>query len=283
MTAIQDPDLMPAETPVAGARGTAGFDWLRRFLRAALPPAVVFVAFIALWETASRTGLLNKYIAPAPSVIFRETVSMAGQSFFWTAIRITLTETVSGFALGVGGGFVFGMLIALSPMIRRSLYPHAIALQIIPRSALAPLFLLWFGFGMTSKVILAASIAFFPLVVNTLTGVQAVDRDAVAMMRSLGASPWQMFWRLTLPSAAPLLAAGVKLALTLALIGAIVGEFVGASEGLGVLLTQFQQALDTPHVYAVIVSLAVMGLTLYGLIAWAERVLIFWTTSSHPR
>jgi NitT/TauT family transport system permease protein len=242
---------------------------------------VVFIIFVGAWETASRTGLLNQYIAPSPSVIFTQTISLARQAFFWTAMRITLTETLEGFALGVGGGFAFGILIALFPMARRSLYPHAIAFQIIPRSALAPLFLLWFGFGLTSKVILAASIAFFPLVVNTLTGIQAVDRDAIAMMRSLGASRWQMFWRLTLPSAAPLLAAGIKLALTLSLIGAIVGEFVGASEGLGVLLTQFQQALDTPHVYAVIVSLAVMGLVLYGLIAWAERVLIFWTTSSH--
>ena len=255
----------------------------RRIIASMLPPTIAFVVFIGGWELASRTGVLNVYIAPAPSVIFTSTVSMAQQPFFWTAVRITLTETLEGFALGVGGGFAFGILIALFPLARRTFYPHAIAFQIIPRSALAPLFLLWFGFGLTSKVVLAASIAFFPLVVNTLAGVQSVDRDARSMMRSLGASRWQMFWRLTFPSAAPLLAAGTKLALTLSLIGAVVGEFVGASEGLGVLLTQFQQALDTPHVYAVIVSLAVMGLVLYGLIAWAEHVLIFWTRSSTSR
>ena len=256
---------------------------LRRVAGKAIPPAVVLVVFVGGWELASRTGLLNEYIAPSPSEIARVTWAMMKQPFFWSAVRITLYETLAGYGLGCAGGFALGVLVALYPMARRSIYPHAVAFQIIPRSALAPLFLLWFGFGLTSKIVLAASIAFFPLVINTLTGIHAVDRDAQAMMRSLGASRWQMFWRLTMPSAAPLIAAALKLALTLSLIGAVVGEFVGASEGLGVLLTQFQQALDTPRVYAVIICLAAMGLVLYGLIAWLERVVIFWTTTPATR
>jgi NitT/TauT family transport system permease protein len=261
-------------------RGRRG---VRRRLISGVLPAVVFVVVVGGWELASRTGVLNPFIAPAPSTIFGNLRSMAAQPFFWHAVRITLEETVAGFGLGAGGGFAFGVLIAMFPVARRALYPHAVAFQIIPRSALAPLFLLWFGFGLASKVVLAASIGFFPLVVNTLAGIQSVDRDAKAMLRSLGASRWQMFWRLTLPSAAPLLAAGTKLALTLSLIGAVVGEFVGASEGLGVLLTQFQLALDTPRVYAVIVSLAVMGLLLYGVVAWIERTVVFWTTTVSTR
>ncbi len=255
----------------------------RRVLIGAALPTLVFVVFVGGWEVSSRTGVLNAYIAPAPSTIFASLLSMAEQPFFWHAVRITLEETLAGFGLGAGGGFAFGILIAMFPVARRALYPHAVAFQIIPRSALAPLFLLWFGFGLASKVVLAASIGFFPLVINTLAGIQSVDRDARAMMRSLGATRWQMFWRLTLPSAAPLLAAGTKLALTLSLIGAVVGEFVGASEGLGVLLTQFQLALDTPRVYAIIVSLAVMGLVLYGAVAWIERTVVFWTTTAVTR
>jgi NitT/TauT family transport system permease protein len=270
------------EATVLATPGRQARSW-RRMVGRAIPPALVFVAFVGGWELASRAGLLNPYVAPAPSTIFRSTASMAAQPFFWRAVRITVEETVAGFALGVSAGFAMGILLAMFPTAHRSLYPHAVAFQIIPRSALAPLFLLWFGFGLASKVALAASIAFFPLVVNTLAGVQSVDHDARAMLQSLGATRWQMFWRLTLPSAAPLVAAGVKLALTLSLIGAVVGEFVGASEGLGVLLTQFQLALDTPHVFAVIISLAVTGLTLYGLVAWIERKLIFWTTTPSTR
>jgi NitT/TauT family transport system permease protein len=281
MTAIQATtaeELAGLPTPVRRGRRA-----VRRRLISAILPAAVFVVIVGGWELASRTGMLNSYIAPAPSTIFLSLRSMATEPFYWHAVQITLEETLAGFGLGAGGGFAFGILIALFPVARRALYPHAVAFQIIPRSALAPLFLLWFGFGLASKVVLAASIGFFPLVVNTLAGIQSVDRDARAMLRSLGASRWQMFWRLVLPSAAPLLAAGTKLALTLSLIGAVVGEFVGASEGLGVLLTQFQLALDTPRVYAVIVSLAVMGLVLYGVVAWIERTVVFWTTTLPTR
>jgi NitT/TauT family transport system permease protein len=245
-----------------------------------IPPAVFFVVVIGLWQLASAIGLLGQFVAPAPSSIAHDLGGMLGQGFFWSSVETTLVETVAGFAIGVLAGLVFGMLTAIFPIFRRSVYPHALAFQIIPRSALAPLFLLWLGFGLSSKIAMAASMSFFPLVVSTVAGIQAVDRDSQLLMRSLGASRWQMFYHLILPSAAPLVAAGAKLALTLALIGSVIAEFIGGSVGLGVLLTQFQQNLDVPRVYAVIVVLAILGLLLYAILVFAERKIIFWTNKS---
>lgn len=249
-------------------------------LRTVIPPAVFFVAVIALWQLASALGILGQFVAPAPSSIAHDLGGMLGQGFFWSSVETTLVETVAGFAIGVLAGLVFGMLTAIFPIFRRSVYPHALAFQIIPRSALAPLFLLWLGFGLSSKIAMAASMSFFPLVVSTVAGIQAVDRDSQLLMRSLGASRWQMFYHLILPSAAPLVAAGAKLALTLALIGSVIAEFIGGSVGLGVLLTTFEQDLDVPRVYAVIVVLAILGLLLYAILVFAERKIIFWTNKS---
>lgn len=245
-------------------------------------PISMFVGVVGLWEVISRIGLVNPFIAPAPSAIavaFRDLIS---EGFFWTSARTTLLETLVGFALGVIGGFLIGVLATLFLFFRQSFYPYVIGFQNMPRVALAPLFVTWFGFGLTSKIIMAATIAFFPLVVNTVAGLQSVDRDAQLMMRSVGATRWQMFRYLTLPSAAPLIFAAVKTAVTLALIGAIVGEFVGASEGLGVLLETYQFQLNTPRVFVVIIFLALMGLALYGMIAWAERKIIFWRPNISP-
>jgi NitT/TauT family transport system permease protein len=266
----------PDAAPVARRQATRRAGALR-LLRLGLPPTVVFVVMVAAWELAVRVELLNKFAAPAPSVIAHDSVSLLGQRFLWSAVWLTLEETLIGFAVGVVAGFLVGMLSSLFPLFRRSVYPYALAFQIMPNIVFAPLFLIWFGFGIMSKIVMAASIAFFPLVVNTIAGVQTVDRDAQLMMRSLGVSRWQMFRHLTLPSAAPLIAAGLKLALTLALIGAIVAEFVGATQGLGVLLTLFQSNLDTPRVFSVSIFLAILGLALYGLITQVERRIIFWT------
>jgi NitT/TauT family transport system permease protein len=156
------------------------------------------------------------------------------------------------------------------------MYPFIVAFQNTPRIALAPIFLTWFGFGIESKVVMAAVICFFPVVINTVAGIAGVDENAKTLFRSLGATKTQAFFRLTLPSAAPITFAGIKTALTLALLGAIVGEFVGASEGLGVLIKELNFQLEVAMGFAVVIALAVIGLALYGLIELAEKRLITW-------
>jgi NitT/TauT family transport system permease protein len=271
-TAATKPPVRSVMLPRPGIRSVS--------LSTVVPPVVFFILVIGLWQLASALSILNQFVAPSPMSIVHDLTSMLDQGFFWSSVENTLVETVTGFALGVFGGLAVGMLTAIFPIFRRSVYPYAVAFQIIPRTALAPLFLLWLGFGIWSKIAMAASMSFFPLVVSAMAGIQAVDRDAQLLMRSLGASRWQMFRHLILPSAAPLVAAGTKLALTLAFIGSIVAEFVGGSVGLGVLLTQFEGDLDVARVYAVIVALAILGLLMYAILAVAERKIIFWTNKS---
>jgi NitT/TauT family transport system permease protein len=161
-------------------------------------------------------------------------------------------------------------------IFRLAFYPLVIAFQIMPRIALAPLFLTWFGFGITSKIVMAATICFFPVLIAVVVGLENVDRDARSLMRSFGASRWEEYRKLSLPSSLPVIFAGIKTAMTMALIGAIVAEFVGGSEGMGVLIKTFNFQLEVAHGFAVIVALSIIGLILYGLTERVENKLIFW-------
>ena len=187
-----------------------------------------------------------------------------------------MQETLLGFAIGVSLGLVIGALTGTFRIFRTAFYPFVIAFQNTPRVALAPIFLTWFGFGITSKVVMAAVICFFPVVINTVAGIATVDENAKTLFRSMGATKVQTFFRLTLPGASAVAFAGVKTALTLALLGAIVGEFVGASEGLGVLIKELNFQLEVAKGFAVVIFLAVIGLVLYGLIELIEKRLITW-------
>lgn len=249
----------------------------RTWVRIALPVAVLVVA-IAAWELGSLTGLVNPITVPSASDTFAAMVSLTQQGYFWEATWITLQETLLGFLIGATAGLVIGALTGTFQVFRVALWPFVVAFQNTPRVALAPIFLTWFGFGMTSKVVMAAVICFFPVVINTVAGLASVDDNARLLFRTYGASTRQTFFRLTLPTAAPITFAGIKTALTLALLGAIVGEFVGASEGLGVLVNEFNFQLEVAMAFAVVVYLAVIGLILYGLIEWLERRLITWSS-----
>lgn len=250
--------------------------WFKRTaLRIALPIAVL-VGALLLWELASQTGLVNPVTVPPASDTFLAMGEIMQEGYFWHATWITLQETLLGFAIGASTGLIIGALTGTFHFFRVAFYPFIVAFQNTPRVALAPVFLTWFGFGITSKVVMAAVICFFPVVINTVAGLNSVDADARTLFRSLGATTQQTFFRLTLPSAAPVAFAGIKTALTLALLGAIVGEFVGASEGLGVLVKEFNFQLEVAAGFAVVIFLAVIGLVLYGLIEWIERRIITW-------
>ncbi|USQ75860.1 ABC transporter permease [Ornithinimicrobium cryptoxanthini] len=248
----------------------------RTWVRVALP-VLVLVAAIGLWELASISGWINPITVPSASDTFGAMVQLTTESYFWEAAWVTLQETLYGFAIGASLGLAIGALTGTFAVFRVAIWPFVVAFQNTPRIALAPIFLTWFGFGMTSKVVMAAVICFFPVVINTVAGLASVDDNARLLFRTYGASTRQTFVRLTLPTAAPITFAGIKTALTLALLGAIVGEFVGASEGLGVLINEFNFQLEVALAFGVVMYLAVIGLILYGLIELVEKKLITWS------
>lgn len=241
-----------------------------------VPPVITTLILLGIWEFISSSGMVDEIILPAPSSIADAMVDIVQESFFWNATWVTTQEAVIGFAAGVLVAWVLGTLIGLFRGFSLAVYPPVVAFQIMPRVALAPVFLTWFGFGITSKIVMAATICFFPVLVNTILGMQGVSRDARALMRSLGASKWEEYRKLLLPASLPAIFASLKVAIALALIGAIVAEFLGASEGMGVLLREFSFQLRIAESFAVLVALSLLGLVLYGLAALLESRLIFW-------
>jgi NitT/TauT family transport system permease protein len=249
----------------------------RERLSAFLWPTLALASFIGLWEFVSQTGIVNPIIVPAASEVFLALIDLVQEEFFWSATRVTVQETLIGFVIGVAAAWVLGTLIGVFRIFRLAFYPLVVAFQITPRIALAPLFLTWFGFGITSKIVMAATICFFPVLINVIVGLDTVDKDARTLMRSFGASRWEEYRKLTLPSSLPIVFAGIKTAMTLALIGAIVAEFVGASEGMGVLIKTLNFQLQVAEGFAVIVALSLIGIVLYGITELIERKLVFWT------
>lgn len=266
------------ESPVAPFNGRAkrAWPWLDTAAARIGLPLVVLAAAILGWEVSVRSGLVNPITVPAASDTFTALIEISQTRYFWESTWLTLQETIYGFLIGGTAGLLIGALTGTFKLFRTALWPFVVAFQNTPRVALAPVFLTWFGFGMTSKVVMAAVICFFPVVINTVAGLASVDDNARTLFRTYGATTQQTFFRLTLPTAAPITFAGIKTALTLALLGAIVGEFVGASEGLGVLVKEFNFQLDVAKGFAVVAFLAIIGLVLYALIELLERRLITW-------
>jgi NitT/TauT family transport system permease protein len=238
----------------------------------------VVVGFGAIWETLSWLDppFWPEIILSKPTEIVPAFFEALTTAFVWANFWVTFQETMVGFVIGAGTGFLLGTYVALSALFRKAFYPVVILFQSTPRVALAPIFISWFGFGITSKVALAATICFFPVLVNTISGLTLIDENAGLLMRSLRASKWQMFRQLRLPNAIPTVFAGLKAALTFALIGAIVGELTAANEGAGHLIESaaFQFRMD--DVFAYLLMLALIGLVLFLAAQFLERKLIFW-------
>jgi NitT/TauT family transport system permease protein len=279
-TASRDPAGI-AETGVPGPaegrrRSARAYLSERDNVTRVLWPTVTLLLLIGLWELLSQTGVVNEIIVPPASEVFKALFELLGEDYFWSATWVTVKETLIGFVLGVAGAWILGTLIGMVRFFRLCLYPLVIAFQITPRIALAPLFLTWFGFGITSKIVLAATICFFPVLIAVVVSLDNVDQDGRALMRSFGASRWEEYRMLALPASLPVVFAGIKTAVTLALIGAIVAEFVGASEGMGVLIKTFNFQLQVAEGFAVIIALALIGLVLYGITELIENKLVFW-------
>ncbi|MFL9881123.1 ABC transporter permease [Herbaspirillum rhizosphaerae] len=263
-------------TPVTPA--PASFS-LRRKLKARpeliLIPAV-FVAVVVIWEAIIRYFEIPIYIMPAPSNI---ALSLMNTSY-WDNALYTLGEAMSGFLLAAVFGIVLGGLIAQFPLAEKTLYPYLIAIQTTPKVAVAPLFIMWFGFGMTSKVIIAATIAFFPILVNVISGLRSTDPARLELMRSLRATRWQIFTMVRLPGALPMIFAGLNIAIIFSILGAIVGEFLGSRKGLGNAIMQMNVNLDTAGVFATLFVLSAIGVCLHVLMGFLQRKALFWADSS---
>jgi NitT/TauT family transport system permease protein len=241
-----------------------------------LLPALTLAVAVGVWQWVSKSGLVNEIILPAPTDIASELVDLVQQSSFWHATWVTAQEAVIGFVAGVLVAWILGTLIAMFRIFSLAFYPLIIAFQISPRIALAPVFLTWFGFGMSSKIVMAATICFFPVLVNVVLGLEGASADSRALMRSFGASKWETYRKLLLPTSLPATFASLKVAIALAMIGAVVGEFVGASEGLGVLIRQLSFQLEIAASFAVLIVLSLLGLVFYGATSLLEAKVVYW-------
>lgn len=241
--------------------------------------ALSFGIFVLIvWAAATHSGLVHSLIIPTPIATLEAAGRVMGASYFWPNVWVTVQEIFWGFSIGMASGAILGIFVAMFASVRATLYPYLVALQAPPKIVLAPIFVTWFGFDMESKIAISVVMCFFPMFLNTLTGLSSVDPNAIKLMRSLTASRWQTFRQLLLPNAAPIMMAGVKMCWTLAVLGVIVGEFVGASAGIGYLIYAMNFQLDIPAVFFLIILLSLFTLFVYQLIEWMENRVIFWNS-----
>jgi NitT/TauT family transport system permease protein len=237
---------------------------------------LTFLAGIAIWWAVAKLSGLPTFILPAPDRVWARFVNVLVDGTLLRHAGVTLTEVLMGLGVGVLSATLLGYTLAKSRNLERMLSPYVVASQSIPVVAIAPLLVIWLGPGQLSKVVVAALIVFFPVLVNTVVGVRSVPEDLYELMRSLRASRWQIFSKLEVPAALPVLLGGLKIGATLSVIGAVVGEFVGADAGLGFLINLARGMYDTPLVFVALISLVVLAMSLYGLVELMERTLLSW-------
>ena len=240
-----------------------------------IAPMLIVLLALGAWELCVRLFEIRAWLLPAPSAIAVALVQDAG--LLLRHSWVTLEEVLVGFGVALFCGVTLGVAIALSRTVERSLYPFVIASQTIPIIVIAPLLLIWFGYGLTPKIIVVALIAFFPLAVNTVDGLKAVDPDTVSLLRTLGANRLQILVKAQLPSALPYLFSGARVAVAVSVIGAVIGEWVGSSEGLGYLMIRSKPQFLTERVFAAIALLSAMGVGLFVLVGVVERIAIPWS------
>lgn len=275
---------MKAETPVARSaalgiaeveasieHGRARREWRARISGIIYPIAVV-IAALAIWEASTRLLGVPAFLLPPPSAIAISFVANALLLLFhgW----ITTVEILLGFALSVGIGIPLALAIFLWPAFSRSVLPLLVSSQAMPKVAVAPLFLVWFGFGLLPKVLIAFLVAFFPIVINTAVGLASIEPEKIHLARSMGFGASATFFKIRLPNALPAIFGGLKISITLAVVGAVVGEFVGGDAGLGYLLMVANGSMDTQLLFAGIVALTVLGVALFVLVEVAERLAV---------
>ena len=244
--------------------------WGRRWA-AAWPSLALAAVLVAAWELIVVVLEVSDFVIARPSAIAAELVFSA--DLLWEATIVTIQEIVYGFGLSIAIGMALALLIVRFSWIDRAVYPLVVLFQVVPKVALAPIFILWFGYGLTPKLLLIVVIAFFPITLNMIVGLKSFDPDLQTLMKSVGASRNAFLWRVQFPTALPFLLAGLRIAITLAVIGAVVAEFSGASAGLGYLIQFASTQLDTALMFAALAAISFLGLALYYAIYVLELLL----------
>jgi NitT/TauT family transport system permease protein len=244
-------------------------------------PVAFLLAIGVLWWLVTAFGWVKPYLIPSPGAVVHEFQIDAGLLVRHSAI--TLLETVIGFVVASFVGITCAVGIVYSRGIERTLYPLLLAAQVVPKIAIAPLFVVWLGFGITPKILVAVLIAFFPVVISGVAGLRSVDPELLDLAATMGASPWDSFAKIRFPSAMPHIFAGLKVAVTLAVVGAVVGEFVGANSGLGYIVMSSNGNLNTPQLFAALIVMSVIGIVLFAVLEVAERFAVPWRTARAER
>jgi NitT/TauT family transport system permease protein len=240
-------------------------------------PVVTIAIIFVVWELFARAGYFPRYILPAPTGVAARFMQFKG--LIARELLVTMEETLAGFLLSVAVGVPLAMALVASRTFNRAVYPLLIGSQVVPKVALAPLFLIWFGFGLTSKALIVFLVAFFPIVVDSIVGLSSVEPGKLYVARAAGATPFQLFWRVRLPNALPAIFGGMKVAITLAVVGAIVGDFIAAENGIGRLLLSANGNMDTELLFAAILALIGAGIALFLLMEGVEKLALPWHIS----
>jgi NitT/TauT family transport system permease protein len=262
----------------------------RRYPQLTISPAIL-VALLGTWWLASNVLGAPAYVLPPPQEVLQATIRGLSRApwdkgSYWYHGGVTVWEALFGFAIGSALGAILGLVLSHWPILGRSWYPYIVGFQSLPKVALAPLMVVWFGFGLEGKIFITAIITFFPVLVNMMAGYQAVEPERIELARSCNASEWHLLTKIIIPSCLPFLFAGLGVASVLSILGAVVGEFVGATAGLGMLLMQYNQSMEIAPLFAVILLLAVIGFLMNYLVSLFERRYCFWaqrsTATSRP-
>ncbi len=240
----------------------------------------VFVVFIGIWQFVTGFGLVSPIILPTPMETLKDMIfvgqNLATGGYMLGALWITILEVIYGFALAIAIGFSLGVLVGETSFGEKAVMPYLVAIDTMPKVAFAPLFVAWLGFGIESKVALAAFIATFPIVVGTAAGLHAADENARMLFKTMGASRMQTLIKMKLPTGLPQIFTGLKIGAVGVMAGAITGEFLGGGKGFGELIRVAASQLNTPRVFSLILYLSLVGLALYALVTWTQRTFVFW-------
>ncbi|MBI5671190.1 MAG: ABC transporter permease [Chloroflexi bacterium] len=268
MNALQKPlrRLLPARW-----QGRTTVTFHRRFV-----PLLMLALLLLLWQMVVTLKLYPAFIIPAPQAVLEKAVMVLLDGTLLLHARTTLVAVLAGLVVGVAAAVLLGYAIAKSSALEAALSPLVVAFQSTPVVAYAPLLIIWFGSGPTSKIVTSALIVFFPMLMNTIVGIRGVPRSLRDLMRSMQATRWQTFTKLEVPAAMPVLIGGLKISATLAVIGAVVGEFVSANAGLGFLINLARSQYDTPLVIVAVLTLTVMARLMYGAVTLLERRVLAW-------
>ena len=273
----QSPDISDTR-PSRRWRMPSLFD--RRRLSDVWPPLVTFLGLIGLWEVLVHALDVPRFLVAAPSAIGEVLVHRA--DFLMHHALATAYETVLGFAMSAIIGIPLGIIVIESKLFVRTIYPLIVASQAIPKLAIAPLFVIWFGFGLTPKILIAFLIAFFPIVIDTAVGLRSVPPDNLLLARSMGLGPIRTFTKIRMPHALPSTFGGLKIGISLAVVGAVVGEFLGSNSGLGYVIIVANGTLNTALLFAALFGLSILGLIAYAAVAVVERLAIPWHFERRP-